>query len=125
MDLRQPARILRRLNEVLVLQADEQTVGERFCTVAYIRVVPTINGVRLTICLGGHLQPLVVRADGTVEAIGAPGGLIGLFPDVRLFEETVQLAPGDTVVLFTDGVTEAARAGEEFGEGGVADVLRS
>src|SRR5262249_27322009 len=55
MDLRQPARILRRLNEAMILQSEE----ERFCTVAYARVVPTVNGVRLAVCLGGHPAPLV------------------------------------------------------------------
>jgi GAF domain-containing protein len=121
MDLRQPARILRRLNEALILQSHE----ERFCTVAYARVVPTVNGVRLAVCLGGHPPPLVLRATGEVETVGAPGGLIGLFHDIRLWEETVQLGPGDAVCFFTDGVTEAACGGEEFGDEGVAAVLRS
>jgi GAF domain-containing protein len=120
MEMRQPARILRRLNESLLVQQTD----ERFCTVAYSRVVPTSNGVRLAVCLGGHLPPLVLRASGSVERIGAPGGLIGLFPDIRLWEETVQLGPGDAIVFFTDGVTEAARGMDEFGEEGVTEVLR-
>jgi len=64
-----------------------------------------------------------VRAGGDIERVGVPGDLLGLFPEVRLFEETVQLARGDTFVVFTDGVTEAMRRREEFGEHRLAEAL--
>jgi serine phosphatase RsbU (regulator of sigma subunit) len=66
---------------------------------------------------------MVLRADGTLERVGVAGDLLGLFSEVRLFEETVQLGLGDTLVMFTDGVTEARRAGEELGERGLARLL--
>jgi serine phosphatase RsbU (regulator of sigma subunit) len=119
MDVRPPAQVLRKLNEALL----HQQLDERFCTVAYGRVVPTVHGVRVTVCRAGHLAPMVVRAGGEVEAIGAPGGLIGLFSDIRLWEETAHLGPGDAIVFFTDGVTEARDGAEEFGDQGVAKVL--
>jgi serine phosphatase RsbU (regulator of sigma subunit) len=119
MDIRPPALVLRKLNETLI----HQQLNERFCTVAYGRVVPTVHGVRVTVCRAGHLAPMVVRADGAVEPIGAPGGLIGLFGDIRLWEETVQLNPGDAIVFYTDGVTEATDGTTEFGEGRLAEVL--
>ena len=121
MDLRHPAQVLRKLNDTLL----HHQLDERFCTVAYGRVVPTVGGVRVSVCRGGHPPPLVVRATGEIEPVGADGGLIGLFPEIRLWEETAQLHPGDSMVFYTDGVTEAARGREQFGDERLEDVLRS
>lgn len=120
MDLRQPAGVLRRLNEVLL----QESSTERFCTVVYMRLVPTAGGLRLVIARGGHPPPIIVRGNGSVERIGAPGTVLGIVPDVRLWEETAVLRPGDAIVLYTDGVTEAGR-GAELGEDGLAQVLSS
>jgi serine phosphatase RsbU (regulator of sigma subunit) len=107
------------LNEVLY----NDDTDDRFCTVVFGRVVPTPGGLRISVSCGGHMPPLILRADGTVEPIGAPGYLIGVFPDVRLWEETAVLARGDTIVLYTDGVTEATRDRVQFGEDGLRDTL--
>ncbi|HEY2814093.1 MAG TPA: SpoIIE family protein phosphatase [Acidimicrobiales bacterium] len=112
MDMRQPAQVLRKLNEAMV----HQQLDDRFCTLTYTRVVPTAQGVRLSVCRGGHPAPLVLRANGDVEPIGTAGTLIGVLPDVRLWEETTQLQPGDAFVAYTDGVTEARRDREQFGD---------
>lgn len=116
---RQPSAVLRRLNDALV----EYGASDRFCTVCFVRLVPIVHGVRLSVCCGGHAPPLVVRAGGEVEAVGAPGGLLGVFDQVRLWEETVQLGRGDAVVCFTDGITEARRDGELLGEDRVRATL--
>ena len=121
MDLRHPAQVLRKLNDTLL----HHQLDERFCTVAYGRVVPAVGGVRVSVCRGGHPPPLVVRSTGEVEPVGADGGLIGLFSEIRLWEETAQLHPGDSLVFYTDGVTEARRGREQFGDKRLADVLRS
>ncbi len=121
MDLRHPAQVLRKLNDTLL----HHQLDERFCTVAYGRVVPTVGGVRVAVCRGGHPPPLLLRSTGEIEAIGADGGLIGVFPEIRLWEETAQLHPGDSLVFYTDGVTEAQRDGEQFGDKRMEDVLRS
>ncbi len=121
MDLRQPSGVLRRLNEVLL----QESSTERFCTVVYMRLVPTAGGIRLVIARGGHPPPIIVRADGSVERIGAPGTVLGIVPDVRLWEETAVLRPGDAIVLYTDGVTEAGRGARELGEDGLAELLSS
>jgi PAS domain S-box-containing protein len=116
----QPAAILTWLNEALIRQAQDE---ERFCTVAYARLVPSARGLRATVCSGGHPLPMVVRADGHVARVGAPGGLIGLFPDIRLLEQTTELRSGDALVLYTDGVTEAHRGNELFGDDRLSQVL--
>lgn len=117
--LRHPVLMLRRVNEALL----EHDIGERFCSMVTARVTPIVRGVRLTVCCGGHPAPIVVRADGRVERVGVWGGLLGLFSDVKLMEETVQLRAGDLVVFFTDGITEAANDRELFGDDRLAQVL--
>jgi sigma-B regulation protein RsbU (phosphoserine phosphatase) len=119
MDVRQPAQVLRKVNEALV----HQQLDDRFCTIAYARVVPTSQGVRISVCRGGHPAPIIVRHDGTIEEIGTAGSLIGILPDVRLWEETTQLHSGDAIVFFTDGVTEARRGREQFGDQRLNDAL--
>ena len=121
MDLRHPVQVLRKLNDTLL----HHQLDERFCTVAYGRVVPTVGGVRVSVCRGGHPPPLVLRATGEIEPVGADGSLIGLFPEIRLWEETAQLHPGDSMVFYTDGVTEANRGREQFGDERLEDVLRA
>jgi sigma-B regulation protein RsbU (phosphoserine phosphatase) len=119
MDFRRPAQVLRKLNELLI----HHQIGDRFCTVAYARVIPTVEGIRVSVCRGGHPPPLVLRASGEVEAVGAHGSLIGAFPDIRLWEETAQLLPGDSLVFYTDGVIEASRGKEQFGQARLMGVL--
>lgn len=112
MDIRQPTQVLRKVNEALM----HQDLDDRFCTIAYARVVPTSQGVRVSVCRGGHPAPLVLRAKGGIETFGAAGSLIGILPDVRLWEETTQLHTDDALVFYTDGVTEARQGREQFGE---------
>ncbi len=121
MDLRHPAQVLRKLNDTLL----HHQLDERFCTVAYGRVVPSVGGVRVSVCLGGHPTPLVLRATGEIEPVGPEGGLIGLFPEIRLWEETAQLGAGDSLVFYTDGVTEARSGREQFGDQRLEEVLRA
>jgi PAS domain S-box-containing protein len=117
---RKPSEILTTLNDALLQQRSDHM----FCTVAYVRVRPNPGGARLTICCGGHPLPVVLRADGTVLAAGSPGTLLGIFPDPELVDRTVDLGPGDALVLFTDGVIEEHGDGEMFGRDGMTDLLR-
>jgi PAS domain S-box-containing protein len=80
---------------------------DRFCTAIYATVEPQpAGGHELTVASGGHPLPILVRADGRAGTVGVTGTLIGVFAEVRSSTETVQLQPGDTVVLYTDGVTD-------------------
>jgi serine phosphatase RsbU (regulator of sigma subunit) len=79
------------------------------------------------VCLatGGHPLPLVLRADGTVEAVGEPGTLLGVLPEVRLTDTAVHLSSGDLLLLYTDGVTEARGPTGMLDSEGLAAVLAS
>jgi PAS domain S-box-containing protein len=101
---RVPSRILATLNEAMLRQRDDR----RFCTVLYACVDRTPNGVQLRFSSGGHPLPLIVRANGDVTEIGTPGTLLGIVPDPDLYDEVVELQPGDAAILYTDGVTDAA-----------------
>jgi sigma-B regulation protein RsbU (phosphoserine phosphatase) len=108
---RRPSRVLSALNTAMLQQRGDQT----FCTLCYVRVKPSAAGARLTIGVAGHPLPVVVRADGSCEQAGTPGTLLGIFPDPSLHERSIDLLPGDAVVLFTDGVIEARRGDESLG----------
>jgi PAS domain S-box-containing protein len=118
---RSPRSILRTLNQALL----RQMIERRFCTVAVGRLETTPAGARLTVCCGGHPPPLLIRRDGTVEEAGTPGTLLGIYEHVQLSDHPVDLAAGDTVVFYTDGVTEERRQGRMFGEERLAELLRS
>jgi PAS domain S-box-containing protein len=112
---RSPAEMLRTLNRAML----EQFVEEQFCTVAVI----AMHGERLAVASGGHPLPLVLRRGGGVETAGRPGALIGVFEDPRLHDDTLTIAAGDTVVLYTDGVTDARGPRGHFGGDRLAAVL--
>lgn len=114
-----PSETLRVLNERLVAQTDT----ERFCTLVYGVVRPRPDGVRLTLCLAGHHQPLLRRADARVDPVGRLGAVLGLLEQPDLVDTEVDAAPGDLLCLFTDGLVEARRGREQFGEERVAALL--
>jgi len=99
------------------------THTDRFITFFYAQ----LNGParRLSYANAGHNPPVVVHADGSHERLREGGGVLGVFEEQRFELGTVQLAPGDRLVLFTDGVTEASdREGEEFGEHRLLSFLK-
>jgi serine phosphatase RsbU (regulator of sigma subunit)/anti-sigma regulatory factor (Ser/Thr protein kinase) len=97
---RTPSRILRVLNEALLRHAPDQ----RFCTIAYAAFEPGAG--RLEIASGGHPPPLLLR-DGEVRLLGSSGTILGIMGDPPLTDSEVKMQPGDTVVFYTDGVTDA------------------
>jgi sigma-B regulation protein RsbU (phosphoserine phosphatase) len=77
-----------------------------------------------TIARGGHPPPYRVRAAGGVEAVGAPGVLLGAFANGGWAESRVALAPGDLLVFYTDGVTDTLGADDErFGHERLEELL--
>ncbi|MEU1528744.1 GAF domain-containing SpoIIE family protein phosphatase [Streptomyces fagopyri] len=78
----------------------------RFVTLALASVVRSGATVRLRITSAGHPAPLIVRADGLVETVETRGTLVGAFWDIVSTTAQVELAPGETCLFFTDGITE-------------------
>jgi serine phosphatase RsbU (regulator of sigma subunit) len=84
------------------------------------------RGARITVSRGGHPPPFLLRTDGSIYRVGEPGRAIGVFNDVNLTEQEVSLAPGDALILYTDGVVEARSPdGLFFGEERLMALLRS
>jgi PAS domain S-box-containing protein len=115
---RLPSRSLSVLNEALLRQRNDR----RFCTVAYAYIERLDNGARVGIACGGHPLPLLLRADGSVEAVGAPGTLLGVVPDPDLEDRAVTLEPGDALVFYTDGVIES-RGDSHIDERRLAELI--
>jgi serine phosphatase RsbU (regulator of sigma subunit) len=95
----------------------------RFASVVYSRLCPSARGVTVTVASGGHPPPLVLRVSGEVEEVRTSGTLVGALRDGRFTELDVKLAPGDLLLLYTDGVTEVRRRDVAFGERALRDVL--
>ncbi|MFI8950205.1 PP2C family protein-serine/threonine phosphatase [Streptomyces sp. NPDC053750] len=108
-----PVAALTTLNKVL----NERYRGgdPRYCTVIFGLLEPDSDSGAVTVHLasGGHPSALVLRADGTAEFLSTPGGLlVGVLPSAPFATATTVLGPGDTLLLYTDGLTEA-RTGED------------
>lgn len=104
-----PASILTRMNRELA----SRNIESKFATIIYAVLSP--DG-RLVYSNAGHNAPAVVTRGG-LERLTTGGPILGAFGDVTFEQATVQLQPNDTLVMFTDGVTEARDvANDEFGE---------
>jgi sigma-B regulation protein RsbU (phosphoserine phosphatase) len=118
MHVSSPAAVLMGLHRALLTY-----YPETFCTVLFLLLDPVPEGHRLTMATGGHPLPLCRRADGSVETLGRPGRFLGMEQTASVSESAAVLRPGDLVVLYTDGVTEAHQGDAFFGESGIAAVL--
>ncbi|MER5767066.1 PP2C family protein-serine/threonine phosphatase [Streptomyces sp. NPDC001985] len=96
------ATMLRLLNNAMLTSHHT-----RFATLVMASVRREESHVALRLTSAGHPPPLIVRRDGTVEEVDTRGTLIGVLPVVTSRTAEVRLAPGETCLLFTDGVTEA------------------
>jgi sigma-B regulation protein RsbU (phosphoserine phosphatase) len=111
----QPSRVLAETNAAVIDQIEDS----KFCTAAYLRVAPDPDvpgSFRVTASSAGHPRPVIVRAAGGAEHLDCAGTLLGVVRDPTLVDVDVQLGPGDAVVLYTDGVTEARHGRALFGE---------
>ena len=114
-----PAAALRVVNETFL----HEDWDGRFATLLLLQVDLTPRGARVTIASGGHPPPMLRRSDGRVERVDAPGSLIGVLRQAEFSETGLVLGPGDSLLLYTDGVTEAGGHGDLFGEERLLDVL--
>jgi sigma-B regulation protein RsbU (phosphoserine phosphatase) len=117
-----PAAVLPNLNRVLLQLG--HAADSRYCTVLFGLLVPDGDGFDLTLASGGHPPAVVTRADGRVELLHTQGGqLIGILRDAKIAVTTTRLGPGDSLLLYTDGLIEARRPdGSELGEEHVVEV---
>jgi serine phosphatase RsbU (regulator of sigma subunit) len=107
---RRPERVMAMLNEAIL----DQRSDHRFCTALFGQLhMVEGGGARVDFVTAGHPLPLVRRAGGEVEEVGSNSTVLGVVPDPRLHVDSVLLAPGDLLLLYTDGVTEVRRRGRE------------
>lgn len=107
---RGPARVLERVNDLILADAH----SDLFATAVYVQWDP--DETMVIYSNAGHNPPLVVRAGGTIEILSVHGLALGVLPGIHLDERTLRLEPGDVLVLYTDGLTEALdESQEEFG----------
>ena len=117
-----PAKTISRVNLALYRRGIES----RFVTLMYGALQP--DG-RLTYCNAGHNPPLIISQAGgspTIRRLERGGPIVGLFEGATFEEETVKLAPGDWLIVFSDGVSEAlSAAGDEYGDDRIIAVVNS
>jgi sigma-B regulation protein RsbU (phosphoserine phosphatase) len=107
----EPSAMLGGLNQVLL---HEQT--DRFCTISLLRLHRDTDGWSAVLTTGGHPLPLLLRPGAEPVTFGGEGPLVGVMEGPTFVERSVRLAPGDVLVLYTDGITEGRRDGEFYGE---------
>ena len=106
-----PEALCSRLNSLVC----HNTGSDRFITFFYAQLEGPARLLRYT--NAGHNAPILLHGDGSHERLETGGGVLGVFPHQMFTAGAAQLAPGDSVILFTDGVTEACdAAGDEYGD---------
>ena len=115
----EPRELCRRLNRTLC----EIMPESKFISLFY-GVLDSENG-HFTYCNAGHNPPILLRADGSASELNSSGAILGRFPDWQYLQLDRRLKPGDTLLLFTDGVVEACSSENElFGEQRLIQLAR-
>ena len=118
--LQHPATLLSCVNKLFYAS----TPQEHFATLFFAYYDDHSRRLRYANC--GHLPPILVRADRNVERLSSTATVLGVFEQWTAQERTVDLQPGDTLVIFSDGVTEAGiESNSEFGEDGLLAVIQA
>jgi PAS domain S-box-containing protein len=115
-----PADMLGTLHQAL----RRQPPGADLCTVCLILFSRATEGARLTVALAGHHPPLLIDRDGKARPIGLPGTLLGVLDPIEITESDAMLKTGQTLLLYTDGVSEAGRSVWPLGEEGLLELCR-
>jgi serine phosphatase RsbU (regulator of sigma subunit)/catechol 2,3-dioxygenase-like lactoylglutathione lyase family enzyme len=115
----QPQRLLSSVNQLFC----ENTDNGAFATLFFAEYDDATCRLRYVNC--GHLPPLLLRANGSIERLAATATILGAFKEWDCDLAECQIAPGDTLILYTDGITESfSPAGEEFGESRLEEAVR-
>ena len=115
-----PGEALEEVNNLL----DDENEASMFVTLFY--AIYDTNTSKFQYANGGHNEPIVVHPDGSTTVIRPTGGTaLGIIPELIYKEDSIQLEPGDTVILYTDGITEAFNTeGELFGLPQLCEIFR-
>lgn len=114
-----PQQFLRSINQLLY----ENTPESAYATLFFGEYDDNERCLRYANC--GHVPAILLRSDDRVERLDSTGTVLGLFEEWDCVVEECQLSPGDTLALYTDGVTESVNdSGEEFGDLRLVDALR-
>ncbi|MGH9281058.1 MAG: ATP-binding SpoIIE family protein phosphatase, partial [Acidimicrobiales bacterium] len=106
--------VLRELNRAMLAEPE---ADDRFCAAVFGQIELDRCGAWVTLVCAGHPRPVVVRRAGWIDLRGQPGSLVGILDDLDVSDDRVGLGPGDALVLFTDGISEARNAaGEQFND---------
>ncbi|MCS6808404.1 MAG: SpoIIE family protein phosphatase [Bacteroidota bacterium] len=117
--IRPPNEVLYHLNTIFTNASDAM----QYFTIIY-GVVNTQTGY-VTLSNGGHLPALVLRNDGTLNALPSDGIPLGMFDDVEYSSQECMLGPGDRLILYTDGITECeALDGKHYSHQRFEEILR-
>jgi sigma-B regulation protein RsbU (phosphoserine phosphatase) len=118
-DIARPHSVCASVNRLLC----RNMISGRFVTFCYVRVDGP--GRLLSYSVAGHNPPILLRRSGEVVRLTTGGTVLGVFPEAAYEEDTMPLLPGDRLVLFTDGITEARNAeGDEYEDARLIDALR-
>ena len=116
-----PRKVLGELNTVLL--AGRGTESRFLSAVLAVLTEQSGGGFAVTLCSAGHTPTLLLRPDDSVVAVVENGILLGCFPDAPLVDVVFDLRPGDGLALYTDGVLEALRDGQQFGDEALHHLL--
>lgn len=114
-----PRKLLRQLNAILLSSA-----LDRFCTMLVVRLRQGRHGWKVSASSGGHPLPFLLSPGRPPAPLGHYGTLVGAVESPTFVDTHVVLGPGETLFLYTDGVTEARRDGALFGEDRLIERLR-
>jgi serine phosphatase RsbU (regulator of sigma subunit) len=114
-----PQRMLQSVNRLFY----ENTIESAYATLIFAEYDDNLQRLRYVNC--GHLPALVLKRDGAVDRLPATSTVLGLFNEWKCSISEYQLSSGDTLLLYTDGATEASNdAGEEYGERRLIEAMR-
>jgi serine phosphatase RsbU (regulator of sigma subunit) len=115
----EPQALLGSVNQLFC----KSTAASAYATLFFAEYDDTTRRLRYANC--GHLPALVLRRDNSIEKLGSTCTVIGLFEEWTCCIDECELLPGDTLAIYTDGITESfSEAGEEFGEERLTEALQ-
>ncbi|MEU6058763.1 GAF domain-containing SpoIIE family protein phosphatase [Streptomyces sp. NPDC047097] len=117
-----PQDVVRAVNRALTNRPDSHGTG--FVTLVHGRLTPTPDGLDVELVRAGHTLPLHLDARHTAHPVDSPGTLLGISADPRVTSHRLRLRRHESLLLYTDGLTEARDAhGAQFGDQRLADAL--